>query len=163
MELKHVREEGRGLSATLTRFTSQTPRMDDILELRERMSNFEPLVPQVSSLQSAFSESKDTSALLKQLIKSLEDRCGKTEDVIAGINNTISSTINPVIAKQGHELSVLDADVARLSSALNGLKDAVQAQTNSHADRWDSYKRNIEEKLSQQQDSTKSSLQGYSL
>lgn len=163
MELKHVREEARSLSATLTRFTSQTPRMDDILEMRERLSNVEPLAPQVSSLQSAFSESKDTSTLLKQLIKSLEEKCSKADDGIAAINTTISDSINPSVAKLGHELSVLDADVARLSSALNGLKDTVQTQATANADKWEGYKRNIGEKLAQQQDSTKLSMQNYNL
>jgi chromosome segregation ATPase len=163
VELKHVREEARALSTTLTRFTSQTPRMDDILEMRERLGNLEPLAPHVSSLQASFAEAKDTSVLLKQLIKSLEDRCNKTDSGIASLGATISNTVNPSIAKVGHEMSVLDADVARLSAALNGLKDSVQAQATSNADRWDSYKRNIEDKLSQQQDSTKSSLQSYGL
>lgn len=158
VELKHTREELRGLSATMTRFTSQTPRMDDVLELRDRVSNVEPLTALVSSLQTALAESKESSSLLKQLIKANEDRCARAADNINSINTQINTVIIPNSSKQEHTLSTLEDTLKRNAQEIKKLEESVATEHCKNLEKWDANRVHLEEKFNKVDESFKSSL-----
>ena len=158
VELKHTREELRGLSATMTRFTSQTPRMDDVLELRERVSNVEPLTSLVSSLQTSLSENKENNSLLKQLIKANEDRCVRADESISNINTQINTSMLPNIAKQEHGLSTLEGENRRNLHEIEKIEEAVGSLSVNSVEKWDTNRVHLEEKFNKVDESFKNSL-----
>ena len=143
----------------MTRFSTQTPRMDDIMELRERLAHCEPLVHQVSSIRSAFDEGKETSSVVKQLVKSLEDRAAKLEEGLQTIGTTVNINMQQDVSKQGREITAVESDLQRVHTVINSMKETAQHQNTASIEKWDSYKKNIEDKFVMQHDNHKASLQ----
>lgn len=146
-----MREEARELSSQLNRLVAQSPRADDLAELRERLLHVEPCTAQVAALASTVTEHKTSLQETRAAVKALEEGVRRVED--AARSSIADARKEMVTAKAFAErLSAVDKRVTVAEEGHGVIRDRVRVLTESTEKRIESVSTSLaltmDEKLS---------------